>query len=181
MSLPIVAIVGRPNVGKSSLFNWLAGRRIAIVDPTAGVTRDRVATVIARRRPLLRAGRHRRHGHRGRGQPDRRTSSGRSRSPSTRPHVVLFVVDARDGVAPLDEDVAERLRDVDKPVVFVANKCDTPKLDPQTRPSSTSSGYGEPICVSAEQNRGRDELLDAVLDTAAAGRTAPSRPRDGRR
>ena len=46
MSLPVVAIVGRPNVGKSSLFNWLAGRRIAIVDPTAGVTRDRVATTI---------------------------------------------------------------------------------------------------------------------------------------
>src|SRR5271168_1147496 len=46
MSLPIVAIVGRPNVGKSSLFNWLAGRRISIVDPTAGVTRDRVSTVI---------------------------------------------------------------------------------------------------------------------------------------
>ena len=47
MSLPVVAIVGRPNVGKSSLFNWLAGRRISIVDPTAGVTRDRVSTVIA--------------------------------------------------------------------------------------------------------------------------------------
>jgi GTPase len=46
MALPIVAIVGRPNVGKSSLFNWLAGRRISIVDPTAGVTRDRVSTVV---------------------------------------------------------------------------------------------------------------------------------------
>ncbi|HJZ55859.1 MAG TPA: GTPase, partial [Gemmataceae bacterium] len=46
MALPIIAIVGRPNVGKSALFNWLAGRRISIVDPTAGVTRDRVSTVI---------------------------------------------------------------------------------------------------------------------------------------
>ena len=96
MPLPVVAIVGRPNVGKSSLFNWLAGRRIAIVDPTAGVTRDRVSTIVeadGRFFELIDTGGI---GHRGRRTTSRTTSSGRSSSPSTRPHVILFVVDVRD-------------------------------------------------------------------------------------
>ena len=85
MAVPVVAIVGRPNVGKSSLFNWLAGRRIAIVDPTAGVTRDRVSTLLKvgdRFFELVDTGGM---GIAGRGQPHRATSSGRSRRPSTRP------------------------------------------------------------------------------------------------
>src|SRR5712671_1353002 len=93
--MPVVAIVGRPNVGKSSLFNWLAGRRIAIVDPTAGVTRARLSA------PM----------HAG----DR----------------FFDLVDARSGPMALDEEVARRLRHVTCPVICVANKADTPEMEPQ--------------------------------------------------
>ena len=76
-------------------------------------------------------------------------------------HVLLFVVDARDGLMPLDEEVARRLRYVTKPVVLVANKCDTPELEQQTG-EFYKLGRGKLICVSTKQNRGRDPLLDMV-------------------
>ena len=123
MPLPIVAIVGRPNVGKSSLFNWLAGRRISIVDPTAGVTRDRIATTLSvedRYFDLVDTG--------GMGIEDKDNLTDdverQIRVAIDEAAVVLFVVDVRDGVMPLDEEVAKRLRGVNKPVIFVANKYD---------------------------------------------------------
>src|SRR5262249_45660775 len=107
MSLPIVAIVGRPNVGKSSLFNWLAGRRISIVAPTAGVTRDRVATVIEsgdRFFELMDTG--------GIGIVDVDDLTAdverQIQVAIDSAAVVVFVVDVRDGIVPLDEDVAVR-------------------------------------------------------------------------
>jgi GTP-binding protein len=141
MALPIVAIVGRPNVGKSSLFNWLAGRRISIVDPTAGVTRDRVSTVIeygGRVWELMDTG--------GIGIVDvddltadvERQIQLAIESAS----VVVFMVDVREGVVPLDEDVAARLRTIRKPVVLVANKADTERFGQQaggTRARARSS------------------------------------------
>src|SRR5271166_2887295 len=119
VAIPQVAIVGRPNVGKSSLFNWLAGRRIAIVDPTAGVTRDRVSTLVkaeGRFFELIDTG--------GIGiadsdnltiQVERQIEAAIDQA-----HVILFVVDARDGLVPLDEEVARRLRYVSKPIICVA-------------------------------------------------------------
>src|SRR5207244_2462801 len=77
--------------------------------------------------------------------------------------VVLFVVDARAGLMPLDEVVAKRLRYATKPVVCVANKCDTEELEPQTA-EFYKLGRGKLICVSAHQNRGKDELLQLILD-----------------
>ncbi len=160
MSVPVVAIVGRPNVGKSSLFNWLAGRRIAIVDPTAGVTRDRVSTLIKandRFFELIDTG--------GMGaqdvdnltvQVERQIEAAMEQA-----HVVLFVVDARNGLMPLDEEVARRLRYVDKPVICVANKCDSPELENQTG-EFYKLGRGKLVHVSAHQNRGRDELLELI-------------------
>src|SRR5438552_10402429 len=122
MPLPIVAIVGRPTVGKSSLFNWLAGRRIAIVDPTAGVTRDRLATLIElddRYFELIDTG--------GMGIQDVDNLTAhvehQIETAIEQAHVILFVVDARNGLMPLDEEVAKRLRYVTKPVICVANKC----------------------------------------------------------
>lgn len=161
MALPIVAIVGRPNVGKSSLFNWLAGRRISIVDPTAGVTRDRVSTVVE-------------HGGRmweimdtggiGIVDVDDLTADVERQIQIAidSAAVVVFVVDVRDGIVPLDEDVAIRLRTLKKPVVLVANKADTDKLGTQAG-EFCKFGYGEPLCVSAEQKLGKEDLFDAIL------------------
>src|SRR6476660_4757035 len=104
VSLPVVAIVGRPNVGKSSLFNWLAGRRIAIVDPTAGVTRDRVSTLVQlgeRFVELMDTG--------GIGVVDCDNLSDhierQIQAAIDQAHLILFVVDGRSGVMPLDEEV----------------------------------------------------------------------------
>lgn len=162
MALPIVAIVGRPNVGKSALFNWLAGRRISIVDPTAGVTRDRVSTVAQagdRFFELMDTG--------GMGIQDvdnlTEDVERQIRHAIDEAAVVLFVVDVRDGAVPLDEEVASRLRGVSKPVVFIANKADTEKLATHGG-DFFRLGYGEPILVSAEQKLGKQDLFDAILE-----------------
>src|SRR5438067_6452130 len=162
MSLPIVAIVGRPNVGKSALFNWLAGRRISIVDPTAGVTRDRVSTVLEigeRYCELIDTG--------GMGIQDVDNLTAdverQIQHAIDAAALVLFVVDVRDGVVPLDEEVARRLRVLGKPVIFVANKADTDKIATNA-PDFYRLGYGEPILVSADQKLGKQDLLDAILE-----------------
>ena len=161
MSLPIVAIVGRPNVGKSSLFNWLAGRRISIVDPTAGVTRDRVSTVVehdGRAWELMDTG--------GIGIVDVDDLSAdverQIQLALESAALVVFMVDVRDGIVPLDEDVAVRLRTVNKPVILVANKADTEKLSQQAG-EFFKLGHGEPLCVSADQKLGKGELYDAIV------------------
>ncbi|OAI48153.1 ribosome-associated GTPase EngA [Planctomycetaceae bacterium SCGC AG-212-F19] len=160
MPVPVVTIVGRPNVGKSSLFNWLAGRRIAIVDPTAGVTRDRVDTLVMdgdRTFELIDTG--------GIGiqDVDNLTEEVERQIALAidRADVVLFLVDARTGLVPLDEEVARRLRAVNKPVISVVNKCDTPSLETAAT-DFYRLGYGQPIPVSALQNRGKPELLAAL-------------------
>ena len=161
MPLPVVAIVGRPNVGKSSLFNWVANRRISIVDPTAGVTRDRVATTVevdGRYFDLMDTG--------GMGIVDcdnlTEDVEHQIRVAIDSASLVLFLVDIRAGVTPLDQVVAARLRVVAKPVVFVANKADVSAIDAQAA-DLFSLGYGEPVLVSADQKRGKDELFEAIL------------------
>ncbi|HEV3436581.1 MAG TPA: ribosome biogenesis GTPase Der [Gemmata sp.] len=161
MSLPIVAIVGRPNVGKSSLFNWLAGKRISIVDPTAGVTRDRVSTVIevdGRYCELMDTG--------GMGIQDADNLTAhvehQIQLAIDSASVVVFLVDIREGVTPLDQDVSDRLRTIHKPVVLVANKADTEKLG-QLAADLFKLGYGEPVIVSADQKLGKAELSAAIL------------------
>jgi GTP-binding protein len=161
MSLPIVAIVGRPNVGKSSLFNWLAGRRISIVDPTAGVTRDRVSTVVeagGRFFELIDTG------GMGIADSDNLTADVERQIDVALDSaaVVVFVVDVREGIVPLDQEVADRLRVVKKPVVLAANKADTEALAQQIG-ELFQLGYGAPFAVSAEQKLGKIELLDAIL------------------
>lgn len=160
MSAPVVAIVGRPNVGKSSLFNWLAGRRIAIVDPTAGVTRDRVSTpidVTGRQVELTDTG--------GIGVVDADNLTAhierQIQTAIDQAAVILFVVDVRAGMAPLDEEVAARLRAADKPVLLVANKCDVAELEPNAA-EFFRFGFPKLLAVSAQQNRGKAELLQAI-------------------
>jgi GTP-binding protein len=161
MSLPKVVIVGRPNVGKSSLFNWLAGIRLAIVDPTAGVTRDRVTHLIGeggRFFELVDTG--------GIGIEDADDLTDEVEQQIEiaiqTASVVLFVVDTQTGVAPLDEEVARRLRPVAAPVILVANKADSPKQEAQVA-DFFRLGYGEPLAVSALRDRGRDELVERLL------------------
>jgi GTP-binding protein len=161
VAIPQVAIVGRPNVGKSSLLNWLAGRRIAIVDPTAGVTRDRVATPVqagGRFFDLVDTG--------GMGIQDADNLTADVERQIARAideaSVVLFVVDTRAGLMPLDETVAARLRVVNAPVLCVANKTDYPDLDTQAA-EFYRLGYPKVLPVSAQQGRGKKALLDWVV------------------
>jgi GTP-binding protein len=172
----VVAIVGRPNVGKSSLFNWLAGRRIAIVDPTAGVTRDRVSTLLkvgSRFVELVDTG--------GMGVADvdnlTEQIEGQITTAIDQAHVILFVVDGRSGIMGLDEQVARRLRHVNKPVLCVANKCDTETIDPQAS-EFYKLGRGKIVCVSAQQSRGRDALLKHVQGLLPAAETLESEPKE---
>ena len=129
MPIPNVVIIGRPNVGKSSLLNWIAGRRVAIVDDMSGVTRDRVGTLAqvgtepdSRFFEIIDTG--------GIGMVDRDDLSEHVEkqidSAIAEADLILFVVDIRDELMPLDEEVAARLRYVHTPVILVMNKADTP-------------------------------------------------------
>jgi GTP-binding protein len=159
--LPVVAIVGRPNVGKSSLLNFLAQRRISIVDPTAGVTRDRVSTPIevdGKWFDLTDTGGY------GIVDKDELTEDVERQIQHAieQAQLILFVVDVRDGTMALDQTVAEYLRDQNKPVILVANKADAEGLANQTA-EFYKLGFGEPLPVSTTQNRGRTALLDAII------------------
>jgi GTP-binding protein len=150
MGLPVVAIIGRPNVGKSSLLNALAGDMISIVEPTAGVTRDRVSTIINygdRYFELIDTG--------GYGIVDRDDLSEHISKQIFQAieaaDLVLFVVDIRDGIVPLDQKIAEMLRKENLNVVMVANKADEAKMFGMAGEFS-KLGFGEPLCVSALNN-----------------------------
>jgi len=162
MALPVVAIVGRPNVGKSSLLNCLLGRTISIVDPVAGVTRDRVGCPLAVDDgyvELVDTGGF------GIEDVDRLTEHVEAQIlyAMAEAQLVLFVVDVSDGALALDEKVAQRLRRHDLPVLLIANKCDNPSRD-HLAGEFHKLGFGEPMCVSAKHKRGRDALLAAIQD-----------------
>ncbi len=127
MALPTVAIIGRPNVGKSSLLNALSGRFISIVDPTAGVTRDRISAIIETEErffELVDTG--------GYGIVDSDELSDhvedQIRQGIAAADLVVFVVDIRDGIMPLDKTIAQLLRKEDLDVILVANKADTARM-----------------------------------------------------
>lgn len=157
---PVVAIVGRPNVGKSALVNRILGRREAVVEDVPGVTRDRVsypAEWLNRRFTLVDTGGW---------EPD---AAGLDASVALQAEVavdlsdvVLFVVDARVGPTATDERVVQLLRRANKPVFLVANKVDSASLEPEVA-QLWSLGLGEPYPVSALHGRGVADLLDAVV------------------
>jgi GTPase len=162
VGIPQVAIVGRPNVGKSSLFNWLAGRRIAIVDPTPGVTRDRLTTPIQVNERFFELTDT---GGIGIEDVDKLTEDVERQIAFAidRADVVLFLVDVRSGLVPLDTEVARRLRGIGKPVLLIANKCDHAGLDQQVA-EFYKLGFGTVHAVSAEQFRGKLDLLDLIVE-----------------
>src|SRR5882757_9015332 len=159
-TLPNVAIVGRPNVGKSALFNRLVGRKIAIVHDQPGITRDRLpATCTRGERPftLWDTG-----GIFGAGESELTQQVERAAKNALRESdLLLFVVDAKEGLSPVDAELARMLRKRQKPVVLVINKIDSEKHDPLAA-EFDSLGFEKVVSVSAEHDRGISDLLDAI-------------------
>ncbi len=157
---PSVAIVGRPNVGKSALFNRLIGRKISIVHDQPGITRDRLSAICTRgKRPfaLWDTG-----GIVGAGEAELTEQVQRAADEGLRQSdVILFLVDAKEGLSPIDQELGRMLRKARKPVVLVINKIDTDKHEPLA-PEFDSLGFGQTISVSAEHGRGILELLSAI-------------------
>src|SRR5918999_3795687 len=165
--LPRVAVVGRPNVGKSTLVNRILGRRAAITEEVPGVTRDRVAY------PADWAGRRFELVDTGGWEPRASGLQARIVAQAERAmadaDLLLFVVDATTGITEEDAAVASRLRRGQVPVLLVANKVDSAAAEPQVA-DLWSLGLGEPLAVSSLHGRGSGDLLDAVIGRLGAGR-----------
>jgi len=161
VSKPIVAIIGRQNVGKSTLLNRVAGKPIAIVEDLPGTTRDRIFanvswqgiefTIVDTGGLELR--------------PETNIAQGvkeQVEAAITEADVIVFLVDVRDGVMPSDQEIADMLRRVSKPLVLAANKADNTKLETEAV-EFYRLGLGEPLAISAYHGRGTAELLDRVI------------------
>ena len=173
--LPSVAIIGRPNVGKSALFNRLVGRKIAIVHDQPGITRDRISAICSRgEQPftLWDTG-----GIFGAGEKEltvqvRQTAEGALRESD----LLLFVVDGKDGLSPIDSDLARTLRKSRKPIVLVVNKIDNDKHE-SLAAEFDALGFEQIVSISAEHNRGISDLLgvvDQLLPSPAQSVSQPS-------
>ncbi len=160
---PVIAIVGRPNVGKSTLFNRLVGRRSAIVHDRPGVTRDRHYDTTDRYGDrevmLVDTG-----GFEPRPEDDLFAAvRDQALAAVEEADVVLFVVDARAGMTPADQEASDILRRSDRPVLLVANKCDNPKVVDDAM-EFHAMGFEELFDISAEHNHGVGYLMDRVLE-----------------
>lgn len=162
MSLPLVAIVGRPNVGKSMLFNRLVGKRVSIVEDTPGVTRDRIYAESewnGRRFHLVDTGGIEPH------TDDEMLLFMREQAQIAieTADVIILVTDVRVGVTAADKDVADMLLRSKKPIVLAVNKCDTVGAPPSELYEFYNLGLGDPIAVSAFHGIGTGDLLDECI------------------
>ncbi len=162
MAKPIVAVVGRPNVGKSTLFNKIIGKRLSIVDDTPGVTRDRIygdAEWLGRKMMFVDTG-----------GIEPKTDDiilanmrAQAQLAIDTASVIIFVTDLKSGVTAADMDVAAMLQKSGKPVVLCVNKCDAIGHTPMEFYEFYNLGIGEPIQVSSLHGHGTGDLLDAVI------------------
>lgn len=163
MSKPVVAVVGRPNVGKSTLFNKLCGQRLAIVDDTPGVTRDRIygdCEWLGRDMLLIDTGGIEPY------SDDIILSQMRRQAQLAidSADVIIFVTDIRTGVVATDEEVAAMLQKSGKPIVLCVNKADSVGEPPAEFYEFYNLGLGDPIQVSAVHGHGTGDLLDKVIE-----------------
>ncbi|MBI4302058.1 MAG: 50S ribosome-binding GTPase, partial [Chloroflexi bacterium] len=174
MSLPVVAIVGRPNVGKSTLFNRILGRRTAIVEDKPGTTRDRVygqAHWQERDFSLVDTG----------GLDLMPTSDVMQQVKDqvevaiTEADVILFLVDAKEGVVPSDQEIAQALRRSGKKVILVVNKADNPQRL-QEVPQFYQLALGDPMAISAYHGLEVGDLLDKVVKSLPPQPSAAEEP-----
>jgi len=161
MALPQVIIIGRPNVGKSTLWNRLVGKKLALVDDQPGVTRDRrfgEAQLLGLDFTIVDTA--------GWEDEDEASLPGRMRQQTEASlvgaDVALFVIDSRAGLTPLDEEIARYLRQADVPVVLVANKAEG-KAGDHGLYEAFSLGFGDPVPFSAEHGQGMADLFEALL------------------
>src|SRR3954454_18391396 len=160
MSVPTVAIIGRPNVGKSTLFNRLVGKRLALVDDRPGVTRDRregEARLLGLEFRVIDTA--------GLEGEDPASLPGRMRAQTEAAvrdaDAALFMIDAREGVTPLDEEIGRWLRAESTPVVVVANKAEA-RAGEAGILDSYRLGLGDPVAMSAEHGEGVADLFEAL-------------------
>ena len=162
MSKPIVAVVGRPNVGKSTLFNKLCGQRLAIVEDTPGITRDRIfANCEWNGHDFLLVDT---------GGIEPKATEGilahmreQAQIAIDTADCIIMVVDVRDGLTAADEDVAHMLRRSHKPIILAVNKCDKVGDAPMEMYEFYNLGLGAPVAVSAVHGHGTGDLLDACV------------------
>jgi GTPase len=179
-SLPVVAIVGRPNVGKSTLFNRLIGERLAIVEDLPGTTRDRVYGIgewNGRRFTLVDTGGLELEP----GSHIEERVQDQAAVAMQEADVILFVVDAAAGLAPLDHEVADRLRRTSKPTILVINKADNPRRELEGA-EFYALGMDPAITVSAQHGRNTGDLADLLVDAlppAPPAEPAPDWTDDG--
>lgn len=171
-----MVIVGRPNVGKSTLFNALAGRRVAIEDPMAGVTRDRVSFLLdqdSQTLELIDTG--------GIGHVDNQQLKAEVDDQIAMAldlaDVILFVVDCKSGLTTVDREIASRLRRLKRPVILVANKVEA-GADEVGFAEAYTLGFGDPVRTSAKERMGTGELRDQLFERMGTSAEAPMMPVD---
>jgi GTP-binding protein len=173
MTRPILALVGRPNTGKSTLFNRLVGWRKAIVDREPGLTRDRLYGVTDwRGREMTVVDTAGIDQASGAGAASRGAMEAQTRMAIEEAQVIVFMLDVREGLTPLDRDIADMLRRSGVPVIVAANKADDPRQE-YFRHELLELGFSEPVLVSGQHGIGVDDLLDAALELLPPPEEAP--------